>query len=80
MSGPQPKQVLEALLFAAAEPIDEPTLQAQLGVAHLAGLLAELQADYAERGVRLERQGRAWAFRTAPEVAPLLRLHPVPTQ
>ena len=23
------------------------------------------------RGVRLERQGRAWAFRTAPEVAPL---------
>ena len=29
--------------------------------------------DYAERGVRLERHGRAWAFRTAPEVAPLLQ-------
>ena len=73
MTGPGPKQVLEAMLFASAEPLDEATLQAQLGEAHVAGLLAELQADYAERGVRLERQGRAWAFRTAPEVAPLLQ-------
>ena len=73
MSEPTPKQILEALLFASAEPVEEQALQAQLGEAHLAGLLAELQADYAGRGVRLERQGRAWAFRTAPEVAPLLR-------
>ena len=73
MSGPSAKQVLEALLFAAAEPLDEAALQLQLGEAHLAELLAELQQDYAERGVRLERQGRAWAFRTAPEVAPLLQ-------
>ena len=73
MTGPGPKQVLEAMLFASAEPLAEAPLQAQLGEAHVAGLLAKLQADYAERGVRLERQGRAWAFRTAPEVAPLLQ-------
>ena len=73
MSGPSAKLVLEALLFASAEPLEEAALQAHLGEAHVAGLLAELQADYADRGVRLERQGRAWAFRTAPEIAPLLQ-------
>ena len=73
MSGPSAKQVLEALLFAAAEPLEETALQAQLGEARLPELLTELRQDYADRGVRLERQGRAWAFRTAPEVAPLLQ-------
>jgi segregation and condensation protein B len=73
VSGSGAKQVLEALLFASAEPLEETALQAHLGAVHVAGLLAELQADYADRGIRLERQGRAWAFRTAPEVAPLLR-------
>ena len=60
MSEPTPKQILEALLFASAEPVEEQALQAQIGEAHIANLLAELQADYAGRGVRLERQGRAW--------------------
>ena len=73
MSGPGPKQVLEALLFASAEPVEEHALQAHLGEVDLSALLGELQADYAGRGVHLERQGRAWAFRTAPDVAPLLQ-------
>ena len=73
MSAPSAKQILEALLFAAAEPLGEATLQAHLGDAQLPELLAELRQDYADRGVRLEHQGRAWVFRTAPEVAPLLQ-------
>jgi segregation and condensation protein B len=74
MSEPSPKQILEAILFASEEPVGEAELQAHLGgEAHVADLLAELAADYASRGVRLERQGRAWAFRTAPEVAPHLK-------
>lgn len=74
MSEPSPKQILEAVLFAADEPLDEPALQAHLGQrAHVADLLEELQRDYAARGVRLERQGQAWAFRTAPELAPYLQ-------
>jgi segregation and condensation protein B len=65
-----PKHILEALLFAATEPLEEAELQRQLGSeAHVADLLQALQQDYAGRGVRLERQGRAWAFRTAPELA-----------
>jgi segregation and condensation protein B len=73
VSEPDPKHILEAILFAAAEPLDEAALQTQLGTTAVAELLVELQHDYASRGVRLERLGRAWAFRTAPEVAPLLQ-------
>ena len=35
-------------------------------------LLANLEAEYATRGIRLERVGRACAFRTAPDLAPHL--------
>lgn len=74
MSEPDSKHVLEAILFAAEEPVSETELQAQLGTAEpVAQLLEALAADYAGRGVRLERQGRSWAFRTAPELAPRLK-------
>lgn len=73
MSDPEPKRLLEALLFAAAEPLEETALQAHLGGAHVADLLAALAADYEGHGVRLERHGTRWAFRTAPDLAPHLR-------
>ena len=70
---PSPKRLVEALLFASAEPVAEAELLARLGGrGDLAAVLAELAADYAERGVRLERHGRGWAFRTAPDLAPHL--------
>lgn len=74
------RQVLEAVLFASAEPLDERTLAAHLGGAQPVGeLLLELQRTYADRGVRLERSGERWAFRTAPEIAPYLtRKDPLP--
>lgn len=67
------KLVLEALLFQSAEPLDEAVLQAHVkDGSHVAAVLEALQADYAGRGIRLERHGRRWAFRTAPEVTPHL--------
>jgi segregation and condensation protein B len=67
------KLVIEALLFQSAEPIEEAVLQAHVRDGqHVAAVLARLQADYAERGVRLERHGRRWAFRTAAMVTPHL--------
>lgn len=62
-------RLLEALLFAASEPVEEGELAAHLpeGVA-LRPLLDRLAADYAERGVNLVKRGRAWAFRTAPDL------------
>ena len=73
MTGCDPKRLLEALLFATAEPVEESALEAHLGVASVAPILAELERDYTERGVRLGRHGSRWAFRTAPDLAPHLR-------
>lgn len=67
------KLVVEALLFQSSGPLDEAVLQAHIRDGrHVSAVLAELQADYAGRGVRLERHGRSWAFRTAAEVTPHL--------
>ena len=61
---PEPKHILESILFAAAEPVDETQLATDLGgEPRVTELLAELQRDYEGRGIRLERQGRHWAFR-----------------
>ncbi|AWK85125.1 SMC-Scp complex subunit ScpB [Azospirillum thermophilum] len=67
-------RLLEALLFASADPLDEETLAGRLGAGtDVAGLLDELRAHYAPRGVNLVRTGAGWSFRTAMDLAPLLR-------
>ncbi len=69
-------RVLEALLFAATEPLDEATLAARLGgePADLRGMLDEVVERNTGRGFVLQRMDRRWAFRTAPDLAPYLRL------
>lgn len=68
-------RLLEALLFASADPVPEEALAARFGPdADLAGLLEELRQHYAPRGVNLVRSGAGWAFRTALDLAPHLRL------
>jgi len=66
-------RLLEALLFAADEPIDEKTLAKRLpdGV-DVRAALERLQAEYATRGVNLVRVGNKWAFRTASDLRWLL--------
>lgn len=71
----QQLRVLEALLFASTSPADEKALADRLPEgADVAVLLEELQGRYANRGVHLSRVGRGWAFRTAPDLAPHLRV------
>lgn len=72
---PQQLRLLEALLFAAAEPLDEETLSRHLTeTADVPGLLCELAESYGGRGVNLVRLAGGWAFRTAPDLAPKLRI------
>jgi segregation and condensation protein B len=67
-------RLLEALLFAAPEPLAEDKLVRWFGdAAILAPLLRELADTYAERGVNLVRLAGGWTFRTAPDLAPELR-------
>ncbi len=70
---PDELRLLEALLFAASEPLDEPTLMRALpdGV-DVKAALAALQAEYAPRGVNLVRIGKKWTFRTAGDLSWLL--------
>ncbi|HTV35652.1 MAG TPA: SMC-Scp complex subunit ScpB [Xanthobacteraceae bacterium] len=66
-------RILEALLFAAEEPLDEKTLSARLPAgADVGALLADLQNEYAPRGVNLVRVAGKWMLRTAGDLAWLL--------
>lgn len=67
-------RIVEALLFASADPVSEAALAKCLpGGADVAGLLAELQLTYATRGVNLVQVSGKWAMRTAEDLAYLLR-------
>lgn len=63
-------RLIEAMLFASAQPLDEQTLAERLPVdLDLSAVLAELQRQYAPRGVNLVRRDDKWAFRTAADLA-----------
>jgi segregation and condensation protein B len=73
---PHIKRMVEALLFAAEEPLDEASLAKRLpeGV-DLAAALEELRGEYETRGVLLDKVAGRWAFFTAPDMAFLLQEH-----
>ncbi|RCK34548.1 transcriptional regulator [Thalassospira xiamenensis] len=63
-------RIVEAVLFASAEPVSERVLAARLPEgSDVSVLLKELQANYSERGINLNRVGEKWAFRTAVDLA-----------
>lgn len=67
-------RIIEALLFASAEPLSAADLAPHLGEgADVEGLLALLAERYAGRGVTLVRRAEKWAFRTAEDLSFLLR-------
>src|SRR5215831_4403560 len=71
---PEHVRMAEALLFAASEPLDEKALATSLPEgADVSALLAELQRHYEKRGVTLLKVADKWQFRTASDLAFLLR-------
>ena len=70
---PEELRLLEALLFASAEPLDLATLARNMpdGV-DIKAALVQLQADYAQRGVNLVRIANKWTFRTASDLSWLM--------
>ena len=78
---PEELRLLEALLFAAGQPLDEATLARRLPKdVDVKGALAQLKAEYATRGVNLVRVGRKWMFRTADDLSWLLTKETVETR
>jgi segregation and condensation protein B len=78
---PEELRLLEAMLFASAEPLAEKDLAARLpqGV-ELRPALALLQQEYASRGVNLVHVAGKWTFRTAADLSWLLSKESVETR
>ncbi len=67
---------IEALLFAATEPLDARTLALALEDGDdVEGFLNELQAVYKPRGVNLVKVAGKWMFRTAEDLSYILERH-----
>ncbi|WP_242137691.1 SMC-Scp complex subunit ScpB [Sphingomonas sp. CARO-RG-8B-R24-01] len=66
-------RAVEAVLFAATEPMTADAIRTHLGGVEVKPALARLQADYAGRGIELVRRGDRWHFQTASDMAHLLR-------
>jgi len=74
-------RLLEAMLFASAEPLDEKSLAARLRQGtNVREALVRLQEEYATRGVNLLRIGGKWTFRTANDLSWLLSKETVETR
>jgi segregation and condensation protein B len=71
----QQLRLLEAILFASAEPMTYDMLEQQLGPGcDLGGLLMDLREHYADHGVNLVEIDGRWGFRTAGDLAPHMKI------
>ncbi len=69
-------RMAEALLFAAAEPLDEATLRKRLPRGtRVPAILAALEDIYRSRGVVLKKVAGRWAFMTSPDLQHMLEEH-----
>ena len=68
------KNLIEAILFAASEPLDIATIKSKIKTGSDAlKILYELQKDYSERGVNLVQLVNKWSFRTAEDLSSKLK-------
>ncbi|GAA6207646.1 SMC-Scp complex subunit ScpB [Cognatishimia sp. WU-CL00825] len=75
------ERMVEAILFASAEPIDVRDLNARMPHGcDAAEALVHLRKRYRGRGVHVVRVGDAWAFRTAPDLGFLMQREQVETR
>ena len=75
------ERMVEAILFAAAEPVTLAELVARMPVGcDPAGVLMTLRHRYEGRGVQLNKVGDAYGFRTAPDLGHLMRKETVETR
>ena len=66
---------VEAILFAASEPLDVETIEKRVqSKNNLKKVLEKLQSDYSTRGVNLVSIKEKWSFRTSNDLANLMSL------
>lgn len=69
-------RIVEALLFAASEPLDEATIASSLPQGtDVSDLLKDLKQQFSGRGVNLIKVAGKWMLRTAEDLSYLLEKH-----
>ena len=64
---------IEAVIFAAAEPLDVDTIESKISKkANVAQSLEKLQIEYSNRGINLVCIKDKWSFRTSPKLSNLM--------
>jgi len=64
---------IEAVIFAAAEPLDNDTIESKISKrANVEKSLKKLQAEYSDRGINLVCISNKWSFRTSPNLASIM--------
>ena len=64
---------VEAIIFAAAEPLDIDTIESKLSKKiNIQKSLSKLQAEYSSRGINLVCISKKWSFRTSPNLSNLM--------
>ena len=64
---------IEAIIFAAAEPLDIETIQSKISKrSDVEKILKKLQIEYANRGINLVCISKKWSFRTSPNLSNLM--------
>ncbi len=64
---------IEAIIFAAAEPLDIDTIESKLSKKiNIEKILEKLQLEYSNRGINLVCISKKWSFRTSPRVSNLM--------
>jgi segregation and condensation protein B len=68
-------RLIEAILFAAAEPVGEAAIARRLPEdVDVLGLLNEIKERYAARGIHVVRIADKWTMRTAPDLGPRMQI------
>ncbi len=71
-------RTVEAILFAAEEPLDAPNIADKLAAnADVPSIMEAIAEKYAQSGFNLQKTGKKWSFRTAPDLAHALQKHVV---
>ena len=64
---------IEAIIFAAAEPLDLDTIESKLSKkTNIEKSLDKLQKEYSNRGINLVCISKKWSFRTSPNLSNLM--------
>ncbi|MEL0177832.1 MAG: SMC-Scp complex subunit ScpB, partial [Pelagibacteraceae bacterium] len=68
------KNLVEAILFSASEPLDLDTIKSKIkSGTDVLKILYEIQKDYSGRGINLVNLANKWSFRTSEDLASKLK-------